>query len=322
MDREPNRNRRRKAAKQAAQQNQTDTTRVGRIVKYLRGFGAFSVAAAGVTLMLLPEAFPYFVSFVVVAGVLWTADAVFELREYPPVLRAVPVVVGLIAIGLFGKQFIFASVPLSEYAWSTGGAYQPGETVGGIQWSTKFNDIHVTIGNTSDYDYNQVDLLIKPPEPVLAATIVTPSSNASISRELFPMAFFDLELWHHKTGVRTDITIEWFASTGGFRLRCDSLPRQSNIEVLMAIATPNQKTITAKANTDYVSGPWGVGKSKFWLKWQNFPLNDNFFDPRPDPKTVEITGQYTAFYRHKHMKESLSVSQPITNAVIQKALHK
>jgi hypothetical protein len=52
----------------------------GRIVLYLRAATALSSAFSAVTLMLLPDAFPYFVALVYAAILFWTADLSYELR--------------------------------------------------------------------------------------------------------------------------------------------------------------------------------------------------------------------------------------------------
>lgn len=262
MGHEPSRTQRRNVARRVARRGKAEATKIEHIVRYLRAAGAFSLAASGVSLMLLPDAYPYFVAFVCTAGLLWTADAFFELSDYRLEFRLLPAIVGLAAIVVFSKQFIFVKLPLSQFVWSTGGAYQSGTIVNGIQWSSKFTDIHITLSNDSDYDYTQVSLLVRPKNPVITAALITTLPNVSVSREN-PMKSFDLQLWHQQTGVHTDIPVDWFASTGGFRIRADMLPAQSHIEILLAVAGINQK----KINGDYVAGPWGFGRNgQFWFR--------------------------------------------------------
>ncbi len=311
MDRGPSRNQQRKTARRLATQQRVETARVERVVRSLREFGIFTLAAAGVSLTLLPEAFLYLVLFVYVAIPLWAAERFFELREYSQGLRVIPLVVGLTLAGIFSQQFVFARLPLSAYVWSTGGAYQAGSVVNGIQWNAKFNDIHVVLSNDSDHDYAQVDLLVRPRQPVVAAALVTAFPVASISRVL-PMTSFDLQLFHQATGTRTDIPFEWFASTTGYRLHCDYLPQHSRIELLMALARINQKVVDLDAV--HIAGPWGFGRNgQLWWRWQNFALYDDVFSSRPSDLRVKIKGQYVAFYRRNHLKETVSASAPMTD---------
>jgi hypothetical protein len=313
MDREPSRTQKRNVARREARRAKAEATRVEHIVKYLRLLGGSSAAVTAVSLMLLPEAFPYFVSCVYGTIVLFTADAFYELRQYRRSLRVLPVIVGLIILGLFSAQFVFTKLAVTDFVWSTAGAYQPGSVVNGIQWSAKFNDIHVVLSNDSNRDYTQLDALIRPTEPVVAATAVTTFPTVSLSRE-YPMNSFDLQMFHQATGTRTDISIKWFASTTGFRLHCDLLPSHSRIEVLMAVATINQKAVDAEGT--HISGPWGFGdKGQLWWRWQTFPLTEDFFGPQPSLNTVKITGHYVAFYRHKNLAESVSVSEGVANAI-------
>lgn len=308
MDRGPSRTQQRKAAKRAARRKTAETANVERAVRYFHRAGAFSAVASGMSLLLLPDAYPYFVFFACAAILLWAADAFVELREYRYRYRLVPVVVGVAAILVFSKQFIFVPLPLSESVWSTGGAYQPGSIVNGIPWSSKFRDIHVTIANDSEYDYTQLTFLLRPKHSVIAASLVTTLAKVSVSREN-PMTSFDLQLWHRQTGVRTDIPVDWVASTGGFRIRADVLPSHSHIEVLLAVADINQKKV--KTAGDYLSGPWGFGRNgQFWFRWQGFTLTDDFFLHSPSD-VVKIKGTYTAFYRHKRVFDKLPVPEPM-----------
>ena len=316
MARELNRTQRRQLARQAAAREKAEATMAEHIIKYLRLLGGFSAAATAVSLMLLPEAFPYFVACVYGTIVLFTADAFFELREYRRSLRVLPVVVGLTILSVFSAQFVFTRTSVTDFVWSTAGAYQPGSVVNDIQWNMKFNDIHVVLSNDSDHDYTQFDALIRPSEPVVAATVVTIFPAASLARE-YPMNSFDLQMFHQATGTRTEIPIDWFASTTGFRLHCNSFPNHSRIEVLMAVAIINQKAVDAEST--HISGPWTFGdKGQLWWRWQTFPLTDNFFGPQPtDLGKVKITGHYVTFYRRKNLADLTSVSEGVLNAVTQ-----
>jgi hypothetical protein len=67
-----------------------------------------------------------------------------------------------------GSAFLSLGGPaaLTE-AYSSDVDYPPGEVENGIQWSPKFTDLQISISNTTGYDYSQLDLLIKPKEPVI-----------------------------------------------------------------------------------------------------------------------------------------------------------
>jgi hypothetical protein len=315
MDREQTRRQKRKAAKRLAEEKKVATAKVGRIVQYLRILGGFSLAATVFSLMLLPNAFWYFETIVYAAILLWAADAFFELREYRRVLQIFPIPVGIIAAFLFSWQFTFVALPIGEGVWSTGASYEPGSVVSGIPWSSQFTDIHVDVSNLTDYDYSQLDLLIKPKEPVVAFATIAPSPNASLTREMNPLVSSDFQLLNPKTGSRIDLPVEWFASTGGVRLRCDSLPAQSVVRVLLAVANIDQKTVDK--NGDYVFGPFAWEKQQFWAKFTTFPLKDDLFSSKPTPTTLTITGQYVAFFRRKHVNQTVSVSDRLADTILQ-----
>jgi hypothetical protein len=276
------------------------------IIGYLRAAGILSSLLSAVSLVLLPYAFRYFVVLVYATIAIWVADAFFELRDYGVVYRLIPMVVGLQIVLIFSIQFAFTKLSLGQNAWSTDGAYRVGTVVNGIPWSSKFNDIHLTLPNPSDYDYTDLDLIVTPAQPVVAAPMVMNEPVCSVTREMFPVTSFNLQLWHHETGTREDIPIDWFLSTGGHRVRCALLPAHSNIEVLLVLANINQQTLNA--NPNYLAGPWGVGKAQYWFRWQTFPMSDNLFDQRPGVSTVTIMGKYIAFFRRKTVDNSISVA--------------
>src|SRR5260370_15461467 len=206
MAHELSRTQRRNLAKRQKPGNKP--TRAERLVLYLRAAGVLSSAFSAATLMLLPDAFLYFIILVYAAILFWGADLFYELRGHGRAYQVPPLVVGSVFLVLFSLQFVLPKLHLTEFAWSTNGAYHAGMTVNGILWRSKFSDLHVTISNDSDYDYAQVSLLIKPQYPVIAATLVTTIPNASLSREN-PITVIDLQLWQRQTGISRDIPVDW-----------------------------------------------------------------------------------------------------------------
>ncbi len=283
------------------------------IIGYLRAAGILSSLLSAVSLVLLPYAFRYFVVLVYATIAIWVADAFFELHDYGLVYRLIPIVVGLQIVLIFSLQFAFATLSLGQNAWSTDGVYRVGAVVNGIRWSSKFNDIHLTLINSSDYDYTDLDLLVTPAQPVVAGVMVTSEPTCSIVRELFPVTSFTLQLWRQQTQTREDIPIDWFLSTGGFRVRCPFLPAHSSIEMLLALANANQQTLNAYPNQ--LAGPWGVGKANYWYRWQTFPMTDNLFDARPTVSTVTMVGKYIGFFRRKTIDMTIPVATPMASAL-------
>jgi hypothetical protein len=190
--------------------------------------------------------------------------------------------------------------------------YPSGFVENGIEWSPKYTDVEVSLANSTQYDYSQLDLLIKPQEPVLAASLLATSLTASISRQEDPLYSMHLQLYRRSTKQRFDIPTVFWASTAGFRLRVDTFPANSHINVVLAIADIDE---TKTQNSDYYPGPWTIGKDKFWFRWENHPITDDLFKARPEPQSVTISGSYVAFYRRKHVGENLTVEKPWANVI-------
>jgi hypothetical protein len=320
MDRELSRNQRRKAAKELAKKEEAKSTKAVRIITYLRSTGAISIILSlGALLMLGPDGFPYCATLMYAAVVIWTADVLLETRESSRYAKTTIVIGAVIVIAVISWRFVFVRLPVGMVAYSSDVDYPPGEVENGIQWSPKFTDLQVSISNVTGYDYSQMDLLIRPKEPVIAMALLPESVPASIIRQT-SVTNFDLQLYRPSTNQRFAIPSMCWASTGGFRLHVDSLPSQTHITVVLALANIDE---SKTGNSDYYMGPWKAGEDKFWYRWENHPITDDLFRSRPEPKVVSITGSYVAFYRRKRVNETLSVMSPMNNVVNQfRSMHK
>jgi hypothetical protein len=71
------------------------------------------------------------------------------------------------------------------------------------------------------------------------------------------------------------------------------------------------------ANEDHVVGPMTIRKSgRFWFRWQNFELSDDyFFNLKPHRDIIKINGDYVAFYRRKHVRDTLVSSNMVSDAI-------
>jgi hypothetical protein len=300
--------------REAEKKETTKNSRATRVISYLRSTGAISIfLSLGALMMLGPDGFPYCAALIYVAVIIGTADLFLETRASGRYAKIAILTGGMLLIVIISWRFVVVRLPLTIAAYSGDVDYVAGEVENGIQWSPKYTDLKLSISNTTAYDYSQLDLLIKPKDPVVAVALLPDSRPASIVRQT-PITNFDLQLYRPSANRRFAIPTTCWASTGGFRLHADLLPSDSHITVVLAIADiDNGKT----ENSDYYMGPWKVGQDKFWYRWENHPVTDDLFWPRPTPKAVSITGSYVAFYRRKHVNETIGVLRPMNNAVSQ-----
>jgi hypothetical protein len=314
MDRGPNRNQRRKAAKELAKKEETESTRTLRIVSYLRSIGAISIILGlGSLMMLGPDGFPYCVVLSYIAVAIWTADLAFETRKSGRPTTIAIIVGGLTVAAIISWRVVFVRLPLGPAAYSSDVDCASGEVENGIAWSPKFTDLQLSISNTTGYDYSQLDLLIKPKETIVTAALLPESVPASIVRQT-SITNFDLQLYRPSAKRRFAIPTTCWASTGGFRLHADLLPSNTHITIVLALANIDERKTN---NSDYYIGPWKSGTDKFWYRWENHPITDDLFMSRPTPESLSITGTYVAFYRRKHVKETVTVMSPMSNVINQ-----
>jgi hypothetical protein len=68
----------------------------------------------------------------------------------------------------FNVFVLFAQAPLKIKALSNDAEYPPGTKIAGIEWRQKFSELRITIANLTNYDYQDIDLVMRPDEPVVA----------------------------------------------------------------------------------------------------------------------------------------------------------
>jgi hypothetical protein len=283
-----------------------------RIVRYFRQAGFVSLALTVASMMLLPDGFIWFVLAVYLAVIVWGCDVVFgEMRDFGLPARLLASLPFLIVAVWFSFQFVFLRLPLDIGSRNPDADYPDNTAIAGINWNRKFADLRVTISNDTEYDYTNLNLLLKPKEPVVYVAQVTTLPGVSILRES-DVKSTDLFLVNPSTQERQRIPNEWFASTGGFRVECDRLPPHEHIEIVLATVTINQSRVDK--DPGYVGGPFtftpkghpedAVG---FWYRWTDRPLPDDIFGDKPKPESIKIAGQYTAFHRRSYVSEDSRV---------------
>jgi hypothetical protein len=219
---------------------------------------------------------------------------------------------------LFGITFVIISLTARWYhnlPYNKGAAefhaiapvfnYDPGTVVGGITWKAPYRELRFTMANQSNEDFRNLDLVIKPDQPVVDFRQKSGIANVQID-------WADpnnLEL----LGIRRDSTkggnvATRLASTCGVRLRCDAIPSHSVLELVMATATVNERNehfIKRLVNDDGVN----------WFGVRGF--SDEMFLAPPEVRDVSIYGRYSIDDQKVLVDESIKTS---TDASVRKAL--
>lgn len=284
-----------------------------RFVKYCRQASVVSLLLTVAGIMLLPDGFIWFVLAAYLAIIVWGCDVVLqEVRELGLLAQILATVPFVVALAWFSARFVWVRLPLDMLSRNLDADYPDGTVIGGIQWNQKYADLRVTLSNGTDYDYTDLNLLLKPKEPITdAAQVVTDLPGVSIVRE--SEKSFELKHLRPSTHQVWEVPTALFASTGGYRVTCDRLPAGEQIEIVLASVSINQPRIDHDAG--YVGGPFPYAPkghpkdvSEYWYRWTDRPLPDDVFEKRPRPRSVTISGQYVAFHRREYVSQTLSVS--------------
>ena len=293
------------------------------MLNYVRSAGVVSLLLTVAAMIGLPDYFWMFVCLVYAAILIWWLDLIFEKRVQTQG-RVARVVVTVCAAGLalwFTFGFVRIGVPLGLSARNISSSHQPGISIAGIVWSPKFSDFRVLLSNDTDDDFSELDLVVKPNEPVVAVGINHELADATLATVSFSAVttISYLEMARISAGSSFDVPLVLLATDSGYRVRCADFPRQSSIEIVMAIATINMnkgKSTDALPSVE-TSGPilWkgyvmqthmSDGTNR-WFRQQNDPITDDFWGIPPKPTIVNVDGSYIAAHRRIRVSDQRAV---------------
>jgi hypothetical protein len=217
----------------------------------------------------------------------------FKSRRFIKVLF---VGVLLLLTTLFTASVVLVHVPmeaLAEYRWS---APSPGTDVGGFVWKTQYGELRLTLLNSTDYDFTDVDLNIKPDQPVAKIGQLSQIADVSFltpdNQEAFAggngMTIAMPEMGTvGPDGRIQDLPAHIEYSLGGFRVKCGSVPKHSTLDLVLATTGPKGNHLT------------GEGRS------YNL-ADDTNLEPK-EPSKVELHGSYVAVLRRRSFDKTVTV---------------
>lgn len=173
-----------------------------------------------------------------------------SLKGWPRWVAATLVIGATIWFTVVGP---LSRAPLKALTYTRPGNYSSGVEIGGIPWNQHFTDLRVVITNVTADDYRNVDILLKPDTWTHRAAIVTNPSECEL---LAVSNIMDIHVADNGKGGGTSVTATLngsgldvydnvgditttFASEGGYRLRCATLPSQYTIQIVFALVDAN-----------------------------------------------------------------------------------
>jgi len=209
----------------------------------------------------------------------------------------------LAAIFTFG--FVFAPSKLEVGAESYASNYPAGAKVAGIKWSSKYTELRVAIANPSNRDYENLDLVLRPDQPVVEISQLDDSQKVSFEEVQHASVHY---ITNNEQSLAPRVVI---ASTDGYRVRCDRLRAHSRVNIVMAVASIAADSGGAFDNNGDVRPDATLEMSfedggKIWF---NDAINDKYFEKRPTVNTLGVNGQYQANMRSRTISRNVPVIQ-------------
>jgi len=217
---------------------------------------------------------------------------------------SVSVVVVALA-GFFSWAFVFVSCPLAISGVQTPGSYPAGQTISGIQWKPEFTEVQLWIRNQSDVDYEDINILVRPAEPVVA--IAQASSVPGVSFEDNDVSSMR---W---TNTKSVIPSDLLATDAGYRVRCPHLQANTTIALIIAVAEVKSNPTKTKGqplenqfhDRDYVlKERFSKDFSTYWYGHRD---GDVYLSTGHSQQWIVLDGAYTSLHRRRSILKTIEV---------------
>src|ERR1035441_7729040 len=149
----------------------------------------------------------------------------------------------IVAGAVFSIKVVFVPSVLEMSAFSSGADYPEGQTIAGIQWSSKLSKLRVHLINPNDDRCENVNIVLRPDQPVAAIGQSSNIPGVSFSDAVDTSMRQELV---EASGREHVNPLTLIATSAGYRVRCPELPPNSRLELVMAIVTLAMSSKTGK----------------------------------------------------------------------------
>jgi hypothetical protein len=219
-----------------------------------------------------------------------TAAALFApwLKHQPIAIKLAWMAViagGLVTAAYYTLWTSFIPVQINA---STQAANQPkGTVIGGIKWNNKFLLLRLFITNVNRRtDYESLDIVVKSSVPITAAGQVSNIDGVTFWFDSLPNS--SAEFANTDTGERVALDLAPIASSRGFRVRSNVIPKSSQLELVFAVVSMNDGMANNEADKML-----RVNFSDGTSVWSASPAHTDWvFGPKPKVTEILVKGQY------------------------------
>jgi hypothetical protein len=209
----------------------------------------------------------------------------------------------------FSWKIVLVQAPLEVAALVTKAEYPPGATIYGVPWKKEFTDLEMRVINPSDHDYDDINLLIRPTEPIASIQqVVTNVSGVYFTDQhnLGEVKAADLKPF----GRALAVPLTLLATDAGYVMHCPRLPGRTSIQILIALADikwdppPDTTPEDWTTDKDYVLR---VKMDDFSTYWYGH-ADGNVYVGHPNPQWIKVEGEYTGGFRTRDISQKLDLA--------------
>lgn len=206
------------------------------------------------------------------------------ILKHSLLMRFTGLAILIVLAGFFSIKVVFVTTPLEVFPSVRPGVYPPGTVIADIKWIPEFTDLRVALSNPTGSDYEKIDIVLAPDQPIAkigqVSTIPGVSFIGDATREQVDIGGVIVmrpDLTRTDADGRiTNIPIVQFLAPR-YRVRCKEIPKYSSVELTLAIC--------------------------------GFERDKGAYTRRR-PTKIRVNGTYTAAFRERTIDETIVIFAP------------
>jgi hypothetical protein len=217
----------------------------------------------------------------------------------------IPAVIAIIlGAATFTYKVVMPDAPLGFLASTMSENIPAGSEMFGITWRPEFASVMLRIANPTDNDYDNLNVVILPSDPIAHITQIS----------AIPNCFFQDKNSYNITMTVTSPTDNYtrrlpailLATDSGYRLVCQKLAAHSTIEISIALANIKTEAIErSETQSDFVLDSKLVGDNTthYWVGLRE----GDVYARKPQPSMVALRGTYRSSLREWKINENIKI---------------
>jgi hypothetical protein len=283
------------------------------IYRWIRATGIGSEAFGWGSLMLAGQfvigAALIYLGFLLLAIDLWVEP---DLRG-KTVWRVVFTGFIVLLAAAFSWGMVFVDDALDVSGLVTDAEYAQGTKISGVAWRPEFTELNVMMVNPTDRVYEDLNLVIRPTEPVIAIEQISDFPGVSfVDKNDFMARMLDIS----PSGSSKAIPLDLLATDAGYRVRCPRLPAHSTLKILIALGNlrwdprPHFNTPVEEQarDSDYVLKVKFDDFSTYWEGHREGAV----YTPRPSIEWFKVEGDFVVTMQKRKIDKKIYVNGNIT----------